>query len=91
LALTFVLSTVSGFMLGGRQPPAGVGWPVVGWHTWQDLRPAHFLAVHAQQFIPLAGILAERVAGQAAMPVVLAFTSAYIAAWFTLSWMGMAA
>jgi hypothetical protein len=55
------------------------------------LRPAHFLAVHAQQFIPLAGILAERVAGQAAMPVVLTFTSAYIAAWFTLSWMGMAA
>lgn len=91
LTLTFVLSTVSGFMLGGRQPPAGVGWPVVGWHTWQDLRPAHFLAVHAQQFIPVVGILAERVAGQAAMPMVLAFTSAYIAAWFALSWMGMVA
>lgn len=91
LALTFVLSTVSGFMLGGKQPPAGVGWPVVGWHTWQDLRPAHFLAVHAQQFIPMVGILAERVAGQAAMPVVLTFTSTYIAAWLTLSWMGMAA
>ena len=91
LILTFVLSTVSGFMLGGRQPPAGVGWPVVGWHTWQDLRPAHFFAVHAQQFIPLVGILAERVAGQAAMPVVLTFTSAYIAAWLALSWMGMAA
>ena len=91
LALTFVLSTVSGFMLGGKQPPAGVGWPVVGWHTWQDLRPAHFLAVHAQQFIPLAGILAERVAGQSAMPGVLAFTSAYIAAWLALSWMGMVA
>jgi hypothetical protein len=91
LTLTFVLSTVSGFMLGAKQPPAGVGWPVVGWHTWQDLRPAHFLAVHAQQFIPVAGILAERVAGQAAMPAVLGFTSAYIAAWFTLSWMGIAA
>jgi hypothetical protein len=39
----------------------------------------------------VAGILAERVAGQAAMPVVLTFTSAYIAAWFTLSWMGIAA
>jgi hypothetical protein len=91
LTLTFVLSTVSGFMLGAKQPPAGVGWPVVGWHTWQDLRPAHFLAVHAQQFIPVAGILAERVAGQAAMPAVLAFTSAYIVAWFTLSWMGIAA
>ena len=91
LTLTFVLSTVSGFMLGGRQPPAGVGLPVVGWHAWQDLRPAHFLAVHAQQFIPLAGIFAERLAGQAAMPAVLIFTSTYIAAWFTLSWMGMVA
>ena len=91
LALTFVLSTVSGFMLGGRQPPAGVGWPVVGWHTWQDLRPAHFLAVHAQQFIPVAGILAERVADQAAMPVVLTFTSTYIATWFALIWIGIAA
>ena len=91
LALTFVLSTVSGFMLGGRQPPAGMGLPVVGWHTWQDLRPAHFLAVHAQQFIPLVGILAERLAGQAAMPVVQAFVSMYIAAWLGLSWMGMAA
>ena len=91
LALTFVLSTVSGFMLGGKQPPAGVGFPVLGWHTWQDLRPAHFLAVHAQQFIPLAGIVAERMADQAGMPVVLVFSSAYIAAWFALSWMGMAA
>ena len=45
----------------------------------------------SQQFIPLAGILAERLAGQAATPVVLAFTSAYIAAWLGLSWMGMAA
>lgn len=91
LVLTFVLSTVSGFMLGAKQPPAGVGWPVVGWHAWQDLRPAHFLAVHAQQFLPLAGILAERVAGQAAMPVVQAFAGIYIAAWLGLSWMGMVA
>lgn len=91
LALTFVLSTVSGFMLGAKQPPAGVGWPVVGWHTWQDLRPAHFLAVHAQQLIPLAGLLAERWAGQAAMPSVMAFTLCYLAAWLALSWMGVAA
>lgn len=61
LVLTFVLSTVSGFMLGGQQPMAGVGLPVLGWHASQDLRPAHFLAVHAQQFIPLVGWLAQRV------------------------------
>ena len=91
LALTFALSPVSGFMLGGKQAPAGVGLPVVGWHTWQDLRPAHFLAVHAQQFIPLVGILAERFAGQAAMLGVIGFTLSYLAAWVVLSWMGMAA
>ena len=61
LVLTFVLSTVSGFMLGGQQPMAGVGLPVLGWHAAQDLRPAHFLAVHAQQFIPMVGWLAQRI------------------------------
>ena len=90
LGLTFVLSTVSGFMLGAKQPPAGVGWPVVGWHTWSDVRPAHFLAVHAQQFIPLAGIVFARWAGKAAMPSVMAFTLSYLAAWVALSVMGMA-
>jgi hypothetical protein len=49
LVLTFVLSTVSGFMLGGNQAPAGQGLPIVGWHFYKDIRPAHFLGVHAQQ------------------------------------------
>jgi hypothetical protein len=60
LVLTFVLSTVSGFMLGGNQPPAGQGLPFVGWHLQKDIRPAHFLAVHAQQLIPLWGLVAAR-------------------------------
>jgi hypothetical protein len=56
LVLTFVLATISGFMLGGQQPPAGVGLPIVGWHIGgADARPAHFLGVHAQQLLPLAG------------------------------------
>lgn len=56
LSMTFVLATVSGFLLGGQQPPAGVGLPVVGWHIHgADARPAHFLGVHAQQLLPLAG------------------------------------
>lgn len=60
LVLTFVLSTISGFMLGGQQPMVGVGLPVFGWHASHDLRPAHFLAVHAQQFIPLVGWWVQR-------------------------------
>lgn len=92
LVLTCVLSTVSGFMLGGLQPPAGGGLPVVGWHGAHDVRPAHFLAVHAQQFIPLAGLLAHRLArgvGQGlAKAGLLLFTAAYLAAWVGLSVMG---
>jgi hypothetical protein len=33
---------------------------VFGWHASHDLRPAHFLAVHAQQFIPLVGWWVQR-------------------------------
>lgn len=61
LLLTFVLATASGFLLGGQQPPAGAGLPLVGWHIGgPDARPAHFLGVHAQQLLPLAGWALQR-------------------------------
>lgn len=61
LVLTFLLATASGFLLGGQQPPAGMGLPVVGWHLGGgDARPAHFLGVHAQQLLPLAGLALQR-------------------------------
>jgi hypothetical protein len=61
LVLTFLLATASGFLLGGQQPPAGVGLPIVGWHIGGgDARPAHFLGVHAQQLLPLAGLALQR-------------------------------
>jgi hypothetical protein len=63
LTMTFVLSTISGFMLGGNQPPAGQGLPIVGWHFYNDIRPAHFLGVHAQQLIPLWGVIAAKFMG----------------------------
>lgn len=90
LVLTFVLATASGFMLGASQPPAGVGLPVVGWHvTGGDIRPAHFLGVHAQQFIPLAGFLLQRFAGHAAGLWLAAFVTAYSAAWLMLAVAGL--
>jgi hypothetical protein len=56
LVLTFLLATASGFLLGGLQPPAGQGLPWLGWHLQgADARPAHFLGVHAQQFLPALG------------------------------------
>lgn len=86
LVLTFVLATATGFMLGASQPPAGVGLPIVGWHlTGGDVRPAHFLGVHAQQFIPLAGFLFQRFAGQAAGFCLVAFVAAYSAVWLLLA------
>lgn len=61
LVLTFLLATASGFLLGGQQPPAGTGLPIVGWHIGgADARPAHFLGVHAQQWLPLAGWVLQR-------------------------------
>ena len=63
LVLTFVLSTISGFMLGSHQPPAGPGLPMVGWHLHKDIRPAHFLGVHAQQLIPIWGLMVAKYMG----------------------------
>jgi hypothetical protein len=86
LLLTFALSTISGFLLGGNQPPAGVGLPIVGWHLYSDIRPSHFLGVHAQQFIPLLGLFAERWGGRFDTLEVIAGTATYIFAWLFLTW-----
>ncbi len=44
LMLTFLLATASSFLLGGQQPPAGVGHPIVDWHSGgTDARPAHLM------------------------------------------------
>jgi hypothetical protein len=55
-----VLSSNGGHFVG--VPGAGAGTlPVFGWSTAVgDLRPAHFLALHAMQAIPLLGWLADR-------------------------------
>ena len=94
LALTFLLSTASGFMLGAQQPPAGVGLPILGWHLAAhpgggDLRPAHFLGVHAQQLIPLAGWLLQARAGASAGRWFAAFVAAYLLAWGLLAGQGL--
>ena len=89
LSMTFILSTVSGFMLGGNQPPAGQGLPVVGWHFYKDIRPAHFLAVHAQQLIPLGGLIAVSYTESFASTALLMGSMLYFVLWLACMWMGL--
>ena len=61
LVMTFVLGVGAAGPLANAQPPAGAGLPLLGWHlSGGDLRPAHFIGSHAQQFIPLLGWLLLR-------------------------------
>ncbi len=89
LVLTFILSTISGFMLGGNQPPAGQGLPIVGWHLHKDIRPAHFLGVHAQQFIPLFGIAAAKYMGSYAQSGLISASVFYILLWGISTWLSI--
>ena len=89
LVLTFVLSTISGFMLGGNQAPAGQGLPIVGWHFYKDIRPAHFLGVHAQQLIPLWGLVAAKFVGAFAQSGLIAGSIAYVVLWGISTWLSI--
>jgi hypothetical protein len=85
LWLTFILASVSGMMLGGMQPPAGSGVPVLSWHmSGGDIRPPHFLGVHAHQLIPLAGWLIVQRASAHAKKSVIAFAAMYALVWIAL-------
>jgi hypothetical protein len=86
LVLTFVLGTASGFMLGAVQPPAGTGLPFVGWHLGgADARPAHFLGVHAQQLVPMMGLLALRLPLAAGRLTVIFGAVLYCGLWIYLA------
>lgn len=81
LVLTFLLGAGAGGVLSAMQPPAGSGLPAVDWHLSADLRPAHFLGMHAQQLFPLAGALIAMGMPKAGRPALAAFTVAYGVLW----------
>lgn len=81
LVLTFVLGTGAGGLLGSMQPPAGHGLPLVGWHASADLRPAHFLGLHAQQLLPFGGWLIAWFAPRQGRRWLAVFTLLYVSLW----------
>jgi len=91
LWLTFLLGAGAGGLLGGLQPPAGTGMAVTGWHlAGGDLRPAHFIGIHAQQFVPLAGLLLARWMPRHAHSALAVFIGAYCALWLAAMVLGLA-
>ena len=91
LVATFVLGAGVGGLLGGLQPPDGAGLPVVGWHlSGGDLRPAHFLGIHAQQLIPLAGALLAGTGLRRARAGLWLLVMAYTLLWAWTLHMGLA-
>ncbi|MDQ0465661.1 hypothetical protein QO010_003450 [Caulobacter ginsengisoli] len=87
LVLTFVLgASLGGYMsaqtshwVGGIQSDAA-GLPLFGWSTTGgDLRPPHFLGIHASQIIPVAALVIIRLFGKAAGLLTGLFVAGYIA------------
>jgi hypothetical protein len=79
LVLTFVLGASVGGLLSGMQPPETAALPVVGWSmAGGDLRPAHFLGIHAQQALPLVGLAVAGWAAAAARRTVWVVTTVYL-------------
>jgi hypothetical protein len=78
-------------------PDGGPGLPVVGWSTiGGDLRPAHFLGLHALQALPLLGLLLLRFAPswlrpQAQTGLVWTFGLAYVSIVVLLTWQALRA
>lgn len=85
LFMTCVLATLSGFLLGGRRAPPGPGLPLVGWQRRGDLRPAHFMGVHAQQIVPLLGLCCARLPVHVAHAAFAAMACAYVLGWAALT------
>ena len=92
LVLTFVFGAGIGSVLASLQPPSGgATLPLFGWSLGGgDLRPAHFVGIHAEQVLPLIGVAASTWAGRRATAVVWIAALTYAALFATLVAWGLA-
>lgn len=93
LALTFVFGAGIGGLLSNLQPPSGGATvPLFGWALGGgDLRPAHFVGIHAEQALPLVGLAAVSLGARRAKAVVWLATVAYTALFAALVLWGLPA
>jgi hypothetical protein len=61
----------------------------VGWHLQKDIRPAHFLAVHAQQLIPLWGLVAAKFMESFSTTAFIVGSFLYVLLWATSTWLSL--
>ncbi len=92
LVLTFVLGVGAGSLLSARMPPlAAPLMPVFGWSlAGGDLRPAHFIGIHAEQFLPLFAYAMVTFKLPQPSRVFWAFAAAYVALFLVLLSSGLA-
>lgn len=93
--LTFVLTMITAFtlsILGGPLIGAedgGSSLPIFGWSgSAGDLRPAHFLALHTMQVVPLMALVLERRGGARAVSIGAAGYAALTLGAYALALMG---
>jgi hypothetical protein len=79
LVLTFFFGATAGGLLAGLQPPESAPrLPLFGWSlAGGDLRPAHFLGIHAEQLLPLVGFACAALGVTRGTRVVWWVTGAY--------------
>jgi hypothetical protein len=93
LVLTFILGAGAGMLLSARQPPdaaAGLTVPLFGWSlVGADLRPAHFIGIHAEQVLPVAGAIVAALGLRRGRSWVWAVTIGYGGLFAAAFWWGL--